>query len=169
MNLSHPETQMFMLDCAPELEAKYNRIQVRGLVMRNLFAFAAGVQQTLYWQLLDNRDTRDNMMTLMYGKIGLLGYENGALRKRYPTADAFQRMAKALAGVRAVKRLDVPGRPSIVLFEVDCGARGPVFVVWERRDEFTGENSPAVPFDYEWVGDPNECPESVFQFVLLLK
>ncbi|HXJ60824.1 MAG TPA: hypothetical protein VNU68_29615 [Verrucomicrobiae bacterium] len=147
-----PETQMFMLDCAPELEAKYNRIQVRGLVMRNLFAFAAGVQKTLYWQLLDNRDNRHNMMTLMYGKIGLLGYENGALRKRYPTADAFQRMTKTLAGLREVKRTDVPGRPSIFLFEVDRGARGPVFVVWERRDEFTGENSTPVPFDCEWAG-----------------
>jgi hypothetical protein len=53
-----PETQMFMLGCTPELEAKYNRIQARGLVMRNLFAFAAGVQKTLYWQLLDIRTNR---------------------------------------------------------------------------------------------------------------
>ena len=57
-----PETQMFMLGCAPELEAKYDRIQARGLVMRNLFAFAAGVQKTLYWQLLDLRTNRDNMI-----------------------------------------------------------------------------------------------------------
>jgi hypothetical protein len=150
MSLLAPETQMFMLGCTPELEAKYNRIQTRGLVMRNLFAFAAGVQKTLYWQLLDLRTNRDNMMTLMYGKIGLLGYENGALRKRYSTADAFQRMAKALAGVRKVKRIDVPEKPSIFLFEVDRGQRGPVFVVWDRRDEFTGEDSPAVPFDCAW-------------------
>jgi hypothetical protein len=58
-----PETQMFMRGCAPELEANYHRIQSRGLVMRNLFALAAGVQKTLYWQLLDNRAHRDNMMT----------------------------------------------------------------------------------------------------------
>jgi hypothetical protein len=146
-----PETQMFMLGCSPELEAKYDRIQSRGLVMRNLFAFAAGAQKTLYWQLLDIRTNRDNMMTLMYGKIGLLGYENGELRKRYPTADAFQMMAKSLAGVREVKRIDVPGKPSIFLFRVDRGSRGPVLVVWERRDEFTGEDLPAVPFDYPWT------------------
>jgi hypothetical protein len=148
-----PETQMFMLGCAPELEAKYDRIQSRGLVMRNLFAFAAGVQKTLYWQLQDNRTNRDNMMTLIYGKIGFLGYEDGLLRKRYPSADAFQRMAKALAEVRDVKRADIPTKPSIFLFEVNRGPRGTVFVACERRDDFTGEDSPAVPFDCEWVAD----------------
>jgi len=160
-----PETQMFMLGCTPELEAKYDRIQARGLVMRNLFAFAAGVQKTLYWQLLDNRTNRDNMMTLMYGKIGLLGYENGALRKRYPTADAFQRLAKALASVRAVKRREVSGRPSIFLFEVNRGPRGPVSVVWERRDEFTGEDLPAVPFDCSWTAEKATATDALGQTV----
>ena len=118
--------------------------------MRNLFAFAAGVQKTLYWQLLDLRTNRDNMMTLMYGKIGLLGYENGALKKRYPTAEVFQHIARVLVGVRKVRRVDVPGKPSVFLFEVDRGSRGPALVVWERRDEFTGEDSPPVPFDCAW-------------------
>jgi hypothetical protein len=160
-----PETQMFMLGCAPEMEAKYDRIQARELVMRNLFAFAAGVQKTLYWQLLDIRLNRDNMMTLMYGKIGLLGYDNGALRKRSPTADAYQRMAKALAGARAVKRIDVSDKPSIFLFEVDRGSRGPVFVLWERRDEFTGENSPAVPFECAWTAGKATATDALGQTV----
>jgi hypothetical protein len=145
-----PETQMFMLGCSPELEAKYDRIQSRGLVMRNLFAFSAGVQKTLYWQLMDLRTNRDNMMTLMYGKIGLMGYENGVLRRRYPSAEAYQRMAKALAGIQEVKRIEIVGKPSIFLFQVDRGQRGPLFVVWERGDEFNGENAPAVPFDCDW-------------------
>jgi hypothetical protein len=145
-----PETQMFMLGCSAELEAKYDRIQARSLVMRNLFAFAAGVQKTLYWQLMDLRTNRDNMMTLMYGKIGLLGYENGVLRKRCPTADAYERMAKAFAGVREVKQIEIPGKPSVFLFQVDRGQRGPLFVVWERRDEFNGEDAPAIPFDCYW-------------------
>jgi hypothetical protein len=133
--------------------------------MRNLFAFAAGVQKTLYWQLLDIRGNRDNMMTLMYGKIGLLGYEDEALKKRFPTAVAFQRMAKALEGVREVKRVDVPGKPSIFLFEVDRGARGPVFVAWERRDEFTGENSPPVPFDCAWNAEKATAVDALGQTV----
>jgi hypothetical protein len=150
MNTLAPETQMFMLGCSPELEAKYDRIQARGLVMRNLFALAAGVQKTLYWQFLDLRTNRDNLMTLMYGKIGLMGYDNGMLCKRYPTADAFQRMARALAGAREVKQLEVPGNPAVFLFQVDRGQRGPVFVVWERRDDFKGEEIPTRPFEWEW-------------------
>ena len=148
-----PETQMFMLGCQPELEVKYDRVQSRGLVTRNLFALCAGVQKTLYWQLADLRTNRDNMMTLMYGKIGLLGYENGVLRRRYPTADAYQHMAKALAGMREVKQIEVTGKPSIFLFQVDRGDRGPLLVVWERRDELKGENAPGVAFDWEWSSE----------------
>ena len=118
--------------------------------MRNLFAFSAGVQKTLYWELLEMRANRDHMMTLMYGKIGLMGYADGALQKRYPTADAFQRMARTFAGLSEVKRVEIHEKPSVFFFEVQRGARGPVFVVWERRDEFTGEDSPAVPFDCDW-------------------
>jgi hypothetical protein len=165
MNTLAPETQMFMLGCSPELEAKYDRIQARGLVMRNLFALAAGVQKTLYWQFLDLRTNRDNLMTLMYGKIGLMGYENGMLCKRYPTADAFRRMARALAGVREVKQLEVPGNPAVFLFQVDRGQRGPVFVVWERRDDFKGEEIPARPLDWEWNSTHASATDALGQAV----
>jgi hypothetical protein len=146
-----PQTQMFMLGCSPELEAKYDRIQSRQLVMRNIFAFSAGVQKTLYWELFHDQLERDNLMTLMYGKIALLSYEDGALKKISPTARTYKIMAKALDGVRAVKRIEVPGRPSIFLFEVDRGDRGPAYVVWERRNEFSGEDSPPVPFAWSWT------------------
>ncbi len=151
MSTLAPQTQMFMLGCSPELDAKYQRIQSRSLVMRNLLAFSAGVQKTLYWQFLDAHGDQDDMMTLMYGKIGLVGMQDGVLKKRTPTAEAFQRMAAALQGVRAVKRVEVPGKPSLFLFEVDRGARGPLFVAWERRDAFSGEDSPATPYDWPWT------------------
>src|SRR5262249_20188164 len=131
----------------------------------NVFAFAAGVQKTLYWQLMDLRANRDNMMTLMYGKIGLLGYENGVLRKRYPTADAYERMAKVFAGVREVKKIEVPGKPSVFLFQVDRGQRGPLFVVWERRDEFNGEGAPAVPFEWSWTSKRASATDALGQAV----
>jgi hypothetical protein len=151
INTLAPETQMFMLDCAPDLEAKYERIQERGLVQRNLFAFAARVQKTLYWQLNDLRVNRDNIMTLMYGKIGLVKYENGSVQKRYPSAAAFQRMAAAFSGIRAVKQIELPSQPSVFLFQVDRGARGPLFVVWERRDELKGEDAPDLSFACAWT------------------
>jgi hypothetical protein len=146
MSTLAPQTQMFMVGCSPELEAKHDRIESRDLVMRNVFSFSAGVQKTLYWDLHNDPQGRDNLMTLMYGKIPLMDYEDGAFKKLYPTANAYKIMTKALDGVRAVKRIQIQGRPSIYSFEADCGNRGPVFVVWERRDTFSGEDSPAVPF-----------------------
>ncbi len=160
-----PQTQMFMLGCPPALEARYDRIQARSLVMRNVFAFAAGIQKTLYWELLDNRDNPVPLMLLMYGKIGMFGYQDGVLKKRYPTADAYQRMAKVFAGLRQVKRIDVPGRPSIFLFAVDRGNRGRAYVVWERRDAFAGEDLPPTPFEWDWPGSKATAMDALGQAV----
>jgi hypothetical protein len=149
-----PQTQMFMEGCSPELEAKYQRIQARGIVMRNLFALSAGVQKTVYWDLprptLSGAE-RFHIMALMYGKIGLLQFKNDELDGRTLSADAFERMANALRGVQRVKRLEIPGKPSVFLFEVTRQERGPVYVLWERRDAFSGEDSPAVAFEFPWT------------------
>jgi hypothetical protein len=165
MSMLPPATQMFLLGCPPELEAKYNRIQSRDLVMRNVFAFAAGVQKTLYSVLKPVQSGRDNLTTLMYGKTGLLGYENGSLQKRTPTAGAYQRMAKFFYGVRAVRQISVPGKPSLFFFEVHRGARGPAFVIWERRDAFAGEDAPAVPFDCAWTTKPPTASDALGKVV----
>jgi hypothetical protein len=44
----------------------------------------------------------------------------------------------------------VPGRPSLRLFEVRRRGRGPLLVMWEQRDSFTGEDQPPVAFDWSW-------------------
>lgn len=149
MDALAPQTQMFMQGCSPAMEAKYHRIQCRGLVMRNLFALSAGVRRTLYWDLLAGSGARDDLMTLMYGKIGMLASEGEGLR-RFPVADAFERMAAAFAGVRVVKQIDVPGKPALFVFEVDRGERGLLRVVWERRDQFRGEDLPTLSFEWPW-------------------
>lgn len=146
-----PQTQMFMLGCAPELDAKYQRIQARSIVMRNVLALSAGVERLLYWDLLDTHGERDDLMTLMYAKIGLLGVEGNQLTKRTVSADAYARMTTTLAGVQRVTRLPMPEQPSLFLYQVDRGGRGIAYVVWERRDGFTGEDAPAVPC--EWAAD----------------
>lgn len=147
-----PETQMFMQGCAPALDAKYQRIQARGIVVRNLLALSAGVQKAIYWYLPADPiegDARLNVMALMYGKIGLVtrtpqGF--GALRLG---AEVFQRMAKALEGVDRVTRVEIAAQPSVFLFRVDRGTKGPVWVAWERRDAFSGEDAPAVGVDLD--------------------
>jgi hypothetical protein len=137
-----PETQMFMQGCSPKLQRKYDRIQGRDLVMRNILAFSAGVQKTLYWDFWNDASDRNNLMTLMYGKIMMMGFDGHTLTKRYPVADVFTRMAAELRGVRQVKQIPVEGEPSICLFQVDRSGRGPLYVVWDQRDSFSGEDSP---------------------------
>jgi hypothetical protein len=44
----------------------------------------------------------------------------------------------------------VPDKPEIYLFEVDRGKRGLAYVVWERRDAFSGEDSPATSLEWPW-------------------
>src|SRR5258708_8107321 len=99
MSTLAPQTQMFMQGCPPELEAKYQRIQARSLVMRNLFALSAGVQKTVYWDLPEfsiGGDGRYDLMALMYGKIGMMGLQDGPLKNRHPAPDPFDPMTKAL-------------------------------------------------------------------------
>jgi hypothetical protein len=150
MDTLAPQTQMFMLGCPAELEQKLRRIECRDLVMRNVYALSAGVQKTLYWDLWHDTSKRDDMMALMYSKHKLMDYEDGALKKRYPQADAFQRMAEALRGVEKVTPIEVPERPSLCLFEVQRRERGPIYVIWDRREAFGGEDQPPVAFDLEW-------------------
>ncbi len=154
MSTLAPQTQMFMQDCPPELDAKYQRIQARGIVVRNVLALRAGVQKTIYWYLPSMPmagDARYNVMALMYGKIGMVELSEKTIVKRYPGADAFERMATSLGGVQQVTQIAVPEKPTVFLFKVDRGARGPVYVVWDRRDAFAGEDQPAVAVAVPWT------------------
>jgi hypothetical protein len=144
-----PQTQMFMLGCSPELEGKYERLQARSLVMRNVIGVCAGVQRMLYWDLLRAHGPRDDVMTLMYGKIGLLELQDGAIKARTLTAEAFQRMTEQLSGVQSIRRIATPRSPTIQLFAVDRGAREQTYVVWDRRDPFSGEEAPPASFSFE--------------------
>ena len=154
INQLAPETQMFLAGCSPELEAKIERLQSRELAIRNVLALSAGVERTAYWQLLTMSLPRDHIMQLMYGKIGMLTYTDGKVSQRFAVADAFQRTAQLLAGVRAVKRIELPEKPSIYFFELDRGDRGLAYVIWERRDTFRGEDEPATPLDVAWSRGP---------------
>jgi len=150
MSTLAPQTQMFMEGCSAELQKKLERLQARDLVMRNVLALSAGVKKTMFWDLWHDTRERNDMMHLMYSKMKLLEYDGGALTRRYPLADAFARMTKALAGVESVERIAVPDRPSIYLFRVERTSHPPMFVVWEKRDAFSGEDQPPVPLDWPW-------------------
>ena len=87
-----PQTQMFMMGCSKELNDKYDRLQCRDIIMRNILAFSAGVQKTMYWDLWNNTDNKYDLMTLMFGKNKLVEYDNGKVIKEYPEVDVFKRM-----------------------------------------------------------------------------
>ena len=148
-----PQLQMFLRGCPQELEDKRHRINRRELVMRNLLALSAGVRRTLCWNLgPDVPDYQDplSVMDLLFGKFALLDYEGGELARRHPSAETFALLADQLAGVEEVTRVEVPGRPGLSLFQVRRRWRGPLLVVWERRDSFDGEDEPPVAFDWPW-------------------
>jgi hypothetical protein len=147
-----PETRMFLRDAPESLDARFRRLVGRDLVMRNVLALSAGVRKTLFWDLSHDTTERDDVMTLMYGKLKLEEFANGVATKRYPAADAFRRMAEMLDGVETVRRVDMEGRPTIFLFEATRRGRPPVYVVWEQRDAFGGEDAPAVSVDVPWTG-----------------
>ena len=88
-------------------------------------------------------------MTLMYGKIGLLGMEKGAY-EAHPHRRGLPAHGGRAAGRAEGHRIEVPGKPDVFLFEVDRGRRGPLYVVWQRRDAFSGEDAPAIAFDWPW-------------------
>lgn len=148
-----PQLQMFMRGCPRELEDRRHRINRRELVVRNLLALSSGVRRTVCWNLAPDISGYENplsIMDLLFGKLVLMDYEGAELRHRYPTAETFALLADQLAGVDSVTRLEVPGRPSVFLFEVHRGGRGPLLVVWNQRDSFHGEDEPPIAFDWPW-------------------
>jgi hypothetical protein len=146
-----PQTQMFLDDCPPSLDDRLRRLQCRDLVIRNVLALSAGIRRTMFWDLWHDTRDRNDLMHLMYGKLKLMDYDAaGNLAKRYPAAEAFHRTAEVLRGVRSVTRLDLPDRPTLYAFEVRREGRGPLLIVWERRDTFSGEDAPPVLFEHAW-------------------
>jgi hypothetical protein len=59
-------------------------------------------------------------------------------------------MAAALCGLERVTQIETPDQPEIFLLRVDRGQRGSLYVVWQRRDLFSGEDAPPGLFRWRW-------------------
>jgi hypothetical protein len=67
-----------------------------------------------------------------------------------PVAAVFARMARTLGDVSTVVRIDVAERPELFLFRVERSDAAPMYVAWERRDPFSGEDAPATALEIPW-------------------
>jgi hypothetical protein len=144
-----PRLQMLMAGCPPELEARRHRINCRQVVVRTVLGLAEGVRRLAYWNLapeIPGASDPYQMMHLVSGKLMLLDYEDGVLGRRYPAADTFQLLAAALAGMVEVTRIG----SAVYAYRVERAGRGPLLVVWDRRDTFDGEDEPPVPVSLPW-------------------
>jgi hypothetical protein len=139
-------TRMFLLDSDKEADDKLRRLQCRDLVARNILALSAGVQRTMLWDFWHDTSNREDVMTLMYGKLRLFDREDGRFIPRQPLASAFQLMSKSLQGVRSVRKVE---SPTLNVFESDCGRRGTVLVAW-KRVAATAESNADTPLSLDW-------------------
>jgi hypothetical protein len=149
-----PKLQMFLAGCPAELEARRHRINCRQLVMCNLLALASGVRRTVYWDLApevpEPVDPRQ-MMHLMFGKLTLMDYQGDTLGARHPAAGTFALLARQLAGVERVTRVEIAGPPTLYAFQVDRAGREPLLVLWDHREPFDGENDPSLAVSLPWA------------------
>ena len=150
-----PELAMFLVGCPEELEARRQRIQCRQIVQRTMLALAGGVRRTAYWNLAPEApgpaDHRQ-MMALLIGKLPLMEYEGRELTVRLPAAGTFALLARQLAGATAVTGRELAGHPSVRAFEVTRDGRGPLLVLWDQRDTFSGEDEPPAEVRWPWPG-----------------
>jgi hypothetical protein len=146
--------QMLMAGCPPELEQRRHRINCREIVSRNLFAFASGVHRTVCWHLAPEiADYEDpyTMMELLQGKLLLLKHnDRGQLARRQPAGDAFRLLSRHLEGARSVAQVPLERHPDVFAFTVERPDRGPLVVLWQDGDLFSGEDEPATVVEWPW-------------------
>jgi len=148
-----PKLQMFMVGCPADLESKRHRIACRQLVMRNILAISCGVSRTLYWNLapeVPGPADAYQIMHLLIGKYPLLDYRVGKLDYRQPEADTFELLARSLAGISTLTRLQIEGEGTIFAFVMEREHREPILILWDQRDAFDGEHAPPIEVKIPW-------------------
>lgn len=129
----------------PELEAKRDRIQGKQMTQRTILAMASGVEKMYWWNL--KNDTSNIGCILrhpVYGKMRLTEVmKDGALSPLAPYY-SYQIMAYDLYGAKSVTRVN--SDPQIYLFKIIRFDNTSMYVLWERRDEFSGETLPPTQY-----------------------
>ena len=148
-----PQTEMFMMGCDSALNEKYYRMQSREIIMRNILALSSGVKSTMYWDLWHNTSDTFDIMTLMYGKNKLMEMDNQKLISFYPQAKTFAILNQYLDGFTEIERTEPENTPRLFLFKVSFKNSKNIFIAWERRDSFTGEDDPPTFYSIPWISE----------------
>ena len=90
-------------------------------------------------------------MTLRFGKTKLVDYDNAKVITEFPEVAVFKRMADFLNHIQTVTRIDVPGKPLLYYFKITKTDDNTVYVVWEKRDAFSGEDKPSTNYVLPWT------------------
>lgn len=142
-----PSMLMFFKGASKKLEEKRHGINSRDLVQRTVIALSAGVEKLWYWDLTEVRHPTFGPHP-MFGKLRLMD-EN--LNKKYPTFFSYKLMAEKMNGIRSVEKIQTKNG-KIYLFKMEKSGRKTLYILWERRDLFNGENEPATAFEFPFSG-----------------
>jgi len=133
-----PCLRMFLDDCSEKLDDRRHRIHCRDIVARTIIALSCGLKKLWYWDLY-------NEPHIIFGKFRLMDEKS---KKRYPAFYAYQRMVKKLRGMRSIKQLRTRNE-DVHLFAIEKGGGKRLYVLWEKRDPFRGEDQPPTSFQLD--------------------
>ena len=144
------QLRMFAYGVEPELEAKRDRIQGRQMVQRTVLALSAGVDTLYWWNIKASpaNTVRCHFRHPVFGKMPLMEEQQDGTLVPNPTYYYFQTIASYINNVESVKAIDATD-PDIFIFEVTQDDGSKIFTIWEKRDQFDGENMPPTEFKFE--------------------
>ncbi|MEW6101186.1 MAG: hypothetical protein AB1481_02710 [Candidatus Omnitrophota bacterium] len=136
--------KMFFHEASLELDKKRDRIECRDITQRTVLAAAAGVKYLGWWNIFESQSLRNKPVHPIFGKLRLMNMEDGAKRPAYY---CYQRMADKLFGMCQAERINTENK-DIYFYKISRKNKEGIYVLWHKRDLFSGEEEPPVGFKY---------------------
>lgn len=132
------------------LDEKRDRIQGRQMVQRTILAFSSGVERLDWWNLhhpeLGKGKLGCAIRHPIFGKMSLMTQKRDGTLIPNPTFNYYKVMAEKIDGAKSIEQLST--NANIYAFELIDKNDKTLYVIWEKRDQFTGEDDPSVSFKF---------------------
>ncbi|MBC2726096.1 hypothetical protein [Desulfosporosinus sp.] len=135
----------FTRNCPKEAEERRFRIQSRDMIQRHILILAEGVKKLYYWDLNSSKGRGKGQFSLIFGKLELT---DSNFNKR-PIFYIYQRMTSKLRDIKSIKRISHKDK-NIYLYEIKKHNDKKIYVLWERRDVYYGEEQPPTLFKFNF-------------------